>query len=89
VFEGKKPVKARNLKVIDHLGTFYATFDGSSIWKIDRAAFVVLRMCDGKKTVDEIVGELARRIDYEQEDVKPVVEKILRELTEMKFVEWI
>jgi hypothetical protein len=89
VQEEKKPVKARKLKVIDHLGTLYATFDGSSIWKIDRAAFNVLRECDGKKTVDEIVKLLARRIGYSPEDVKPVVEKILNELTEMKFIEWI
>jgi len=89
VFEGKKPIKARNLKVIDHLGTFYTTVDGSSIWKIDKAAFAVLKMCDGKRTVDEMAGELARRIDYEQEDVRPVVEKVLQELTEMRFVEWI
>jgi len=88
VDKDKKPMKAKNLKVIDQLGTLYATFDGSSIWKVDKVAFGILRMCDGKKTVDEIVNQVSERISHRPEDVKPVIEKILRELTELKFVEW-
>ncbi len=84
-----KPVKAKNLKVIDHLGTLYATFNGSSMWKLDKVAFGILRMCDGKRSVEDIVNELAKRISHKPEDVKPVVEEILNELTKMKFVEWV
>jgi hypothetical protein len=84
-----KPIKAKNLKVIDHLGTLYATFDGSSMWKLDKVAFGILRMCDGKRTVEDIVDELAKRISHKPEDVKPVVEEILNELTKMKFIEWV
>ncbi|MGC8812675.1 MAG: PqqD family peptide modification chaperone [Candidatus Aenigmatarchaeota archaeon] len=84
-----KPVKAKNLKIIDYLGTLYATFNGSSMWKIDKVAFGILRMCDGKRTVEDIVDELAKRISHRPEDVKPVVEEILNELTKMKFVEWV
>lgn len=84
-----KPVKAKNLKVIDHLGTLYATFNGSSMWKLDKVAFGILRMCDGKRTVESIVDELAKRISHKPEDVKPVVEEILNELTKMKFIEWV
>lgn len=84
-----KPVKAKNLKVIDHLGTLYATFNGSSMWKLDKVAFGILRMCDGKRTVEDIIDELAKRISHKPEDVKPVVEEILNELTKMKFIEWV
>jgi hypothetical protein len=84
-----KPVKAKNLKVIDYLGTLYATFNGSSMWKLDKVAFGILRMCDGKRTVEDIVDELAKRISHKPEDVKPVVEEILNELTKMKFIEWV
>jgi len=87
--ELKKPLKAKNLKIIDHLGTLYATFDGSSLWKIDRAAFNVLRMCDGKRTVDQIVEEASKKILHEPEDVRPVVEEILESLAKPKFVEWV
>lgn len=85
----KKPVKTKNLKVIDQLGTLYATFDGSSIWRIDRVAFGILSMCNGEKTVENIVDEISDRISHRPEDVKPVIENILNELTKLKFIEWI
>ena len=87
--EPLKPLKVKNLKIIDHLGTLYATFDGSSLWKIDRAAFNVLRMCDGKKTIDQIAEEVSKKIFHKPEDVKPVVKKILGDLSKQKFVEWV
>ncbi len=86
---GKIPLKARNLKVIDHLGTLYATFDGSAVWKIDKVAFGILRMCDGKKSLDEIVSEVAKRAMVSEIELKPVLEGILNELTKMRFLEWV
>ena len=85
----KRPVKAKNLKIIDHLGTLYATFDGSSLWRMDKVAFGILRMCDGRRTFDDIVEEIAKRINHKPKDVKPVIRKILKELEERKFIEWI
>jgi len=85
----KKPIKAKNLKVIDYLGTLYATFDGSAIWKMDKVAFGIWKMCEGKKTVDEMVKEVAKKAIVEEKDLKPVLEEILNELTRMKFIEWI
>lgn len=85
----KKPLKAKNLKVIDHLGTLYATFDGSAIWKLDKVVFGIWKICDGKKTVDEIVKEVAKKAIVEEKDLRPVLEDILDELTRMKFIEWI
>lgn len=84
----KRPLKAENLKIIDHLGTLYATFDGSSLWKIERSAFNILRMCDGKKTVEELVSHVSEKIGHRAEDVRPVVEQILKELEDMKFLEF-
>ncbi|MEM5834255.1 MAG: PqqD family peptide modification chaperone [Candidatus Aenigmatarchaeota archaeon] len=84
-----KPLKAKNLKVIDHLGTLYATFNGTSMWKLDKVAFGILRMCDGKRSVEDIVNEVAKMISHKPEDVKPVIEEILKELTRMKFIEWV
>lgn len=86
--ELKKPAKSRSLKVIDQLDTLYATFDGSNMWKLDKVSYGVMQMCDGSRTLDEIVGVLSRRIGHSSEDVRPVIEKILSELTEMKFIEW-
>lgn len=85
----KRPLKAKKLKIIDHLGTLYATFNGSSIWKIDRVAFGILRMCDGKKTVDEIVEDVAKRAIVRPKDLKPVIKEILSDLEKMNFIEWV
>ena len=85
----KKPLRTKNLKVIDQLGTLYATFDGSAIWKIDKVAFGILKMCDGKKSVDDIVTDVSKRALVNEKDLKPVIEEIMNELTKMKFLEWI
>jgi len=85
----KKPVKSKNLKVIDQLGTLYATFDGSSIWKIDKVAFGILRLCDGKKSFDEIVGEVSKRALVSEKDLAPVLKEILSDLERMRFIEWV
>ena len=84
-----KPCKAKNLKVIDHLGTFYATFDGSNMWKMDKVEYGIWQMCDGNRTLEQLVIALAARIGHNNEDVSPVVEEILSQLTKMKFIEWI
>jgi DNA-directed RNA polymerase delta subunit len=85
----KKPIKSKNLKVLDYKGTLYATFDGSSIWKLDKIAFGLLRMCDGKKTFEQIVQEVAEKAGLSAEDVRNAVKPIFDELTSMKFIEWI
>jgi len=86
--EVKKPCKAKNLKVIDHLGTLYATFDGSNMWKMDKVSYGVLMMCDGNRNIAELIDSLSLRIGHNHEDVRPVVEDILAELTKMNFLEW-
>lgn len=81
--EEKKPLKAKNLKIIDHLGTYYATFDGSKMWKIEKWLFRLLMMCDGKKTFDQIAEEIAKIAGITTEEVKagltPVLEELERE----------
>ena len=81
------PVKNKNLRIIDHIGTLYATINGSSIYKIDKAAFAVLKLCDGRRTVKKIVEEISRKIGLDVEQVRPAVLEILEELIKMKFVE--
>jgi len=85
----KRPLRVKNLKIIDHLGILYATFDGSMIWEVDKVAFGILKMCDGNKTVDEISQILARRINFNAEDIKPTLKEILDEMEKLKFIEYI
>lgn len=62
----RRPLRSKNLKVINYINTLYATFDGSSMWEIDKSSFGVLKMCDGKTTVDEIAKKIAKiiKMDY-------------------------
>lgn len=85
----RRPLKAKNLKVIDYINTLYATFDGSSMWEIDKSTFSVLKMCDGIKTVDQIAGEIAKKIDMKVEDVVPTLVDILKEMEKLKFIEYV
>ena len=85
----KKPLKAKNLKVIDYINTLYATLDGNSMWEIDKSSFAVLRMCDGKRTVDDISKEIAKKIKMSVDDVKVTLKEILNELEERKFITYV
>jgi hypothetical protein len=85
----RRPLKAKNLKVIDYISRLYATFDGNSLWEIDKTSFEVLKMCDGKKTVDEIAEIISKKIDMKVEDVMPTLLDILKELENLKFIEYV
>jgi len=85
----RRPLKAKGLKVIDYINTLYGTFDGSAIWEIDKSSFEVLKMCDGMRTVDQIAHEIARKINMNVEDVKPILKDILDELEKLKFIEYV
>jgi hypothetical protein len=87
--EGKKPLKSDKVKIIDHLGTLYATLDGNSLWKIEYATYNVWKECDGKRTVEELVDNFSKEIGHKPEDVRPVIEKILNQLTELNFLQWV
>jgi hypothetical protein len=85
----RKPIKNKNLKVIDYINTLYATVNGNSLWEIDKSTFSILRMCDGTKTVDQIANEIAQKIDMKVEDVMPTLLNILNEMERLKFIEYV
>jgi len=85
----RRPLKAKNLKIIDYISSLYATFDGNSLWEIDKTTFTVLKMCDGKKTVDEIAEIIANKIDMKVEDVISTLLDILKELENLKFIDYV
>jgi len=84
----RRPLKAKNLKVIDYINTLYATLDGSSMWEIDKSSFGVLQMCDGAATVDQIAKEIAKKIDMDVDDIMVTLKDILGELEKLKFIRY-
>jgi hypothetical protein len=86
---GKKPLKSKKLKIIDHLGTYYATFDGSTNWKVEKWLYKLLRLCNGKVTVDQIATHLAKVADVSVEQIRPSLKEILDELERERFISYI
>jgi uncharacterized protein Yka (UPF0111/DUF47 family) len=84
----KKPLKSKNLKIIDHIGTLYATFDGSNIWKIDKSISYIIALCDGNRTVEQIAEEISKEIEMKVDDVKSTLINILSELEKKNFIEY-
>jgi len=89
LMDERRPLKAKNLKVIDYINTLYATFDGSSMWEIDKSSFGVLKMCDGTRTVDEIAKEIAKKIKMDVNDIIVTLRDILGELEKLKFIRYV
>jgi hypothetical protein len=85
----RRPLKAKNLKVIDYINTLYATLDGSSMWEIDRSSFGVLQMCDGKRTVDDIAKQIAKKIKMDSEQIIVTLREILNELEQREFITYV
>lgn len=87
--DDRKPLKVKDLKVIDYINTLYATVDGTSMWEIDKSSFAVLKMCDGTKTVDEIAKQIAHKIKMDEENVRMTLKEILDELEKNKFIKYV
>jgi len=85
----KRPLKAKGLKVIDHIGTLYATFNGSTMWEVDKVAFAIMKMCNGTKTVNQIAQDIAKKTNLDVKDVKITLMDILKEMDKLKFITYL
>ncbi|MFN6992081.1 MAG: PqqD family protein [Fervidobacterium sp.] len=87
--EEKKPVKSKRLKLIAHIGSIYATFDGRQIWEIDRGLSYILGLCDGTRTEAQIADEIAKEININIDDAKSTLSNILKEFESKGFIEYL
>ncbi len=85
----KRPLKAKGLKVIDHIGTLYATFNGSTMWEVDKVAYAIMKMCNGTKTVNQIAQDIAKKTNLDVKDVKITLMDILKEMDKLKFITYV
>ena len=84
----KIPVKNPKVKVIEFKGSLYATIDGSNLWEIDKAAFKIMQMCNGKNSVEDMVNLIQKKTGFPKEDIERVVKEILSELESQGFIKW-
>ncbi|MCD6371572.1 MAG: PqqD family peptide modification chaperone [Candidatus Aenigmarchaeota archaeon] len=83
----KIPIKNSKAKIIEFKGSLYASL-GDQLFEIDRAAFNVLKLCDGKNNVDDIIDKIAEKIKFPREEVANVVKSIIKELEEKNLIVW-
>ena len=88
-WEYKRPKKAENLKIIEHVGGLFATFDGEQYWRMEKWAFEILKLCDGKKTISEIARILAEELQMNTEDVLKGLKPIFEEFEKVGFIKYI
>ena len=82
----KKPMKSSTLKIIDHIGILYGTVNGEKLWEVDKVAWEILKMCDGKKTVDQIIWAVSKKFQIDMEEIKPIVIAVVNELKKIEFI---
>ena len=85
----KRPKKAENLKIIEHVGGLYATFDGEQYWRIERWAFEILKLCNGNKTISEVARILAEELQMNFDDVIRGLKPIFEELERVGFIKYV
>ena len=85
----KRPKKVDNLKIIEHVGGLYATFDGEQYWRIERWAFEILKLCNGNKTISEVARILAEELQMNFDDVIRGLKPIFEELERVGFIKYV
>jgi len=88
-WELRRPKKAENLKIIEHVGGLFATFDGEQYWRMEKWAFEILKLCDGKKTISEIARILAEELQMNPEDVLKGLKPIIEEFEKVGFIKYV
>lgn len=88
MFEGKIPIKNPNLRIINYLNSYYGTIDGEHLYQVDILVVGLLKYCDGKNKYEDIVKMLSEKTKIPEDKIKPVLDRIFKELTDMKFIEW-
>ena len=85
----KRPKKAENLKIIEHVGGLYATFDGEQYWRMEKWAFEILKLCDGRKTISEVARILAEELQMDLDDVIRGLKPIFEEFEKVGFIKYV
>ena len=82
-----KPIKKG--QVIDHLedqDAYIIQLDESKVYQVASIAYYVWEMCDGTKTVQDIVGEISKAANLSEEEVSGPIVQILEELSKAELI---
>ncbi|WP_092587438.1 pyrroloquinoline quinone biosynthesis peptide chaperone PqqD [Rhizobium mongolense] len=75
-----KPHLKRHVRLqFDPVRSAFAVLSPEKVFWPDEVSLDILRLCDGQRTVAQIVDELAGQYDAPRKDIAPDVEEFLQE----------
>ncbi|OFV68107.1 MAG: coenzyme PQQ biosynthesis protein D [Candidatus Syntrophoarchaeum caldarius] len=68
-------------------GMMLVDYKTNEVFEANETASIIVRLCDGKHTVDEIVDEIYANYDAQRSVIEKDVNQILKKMSEMKIIE--
>jgi len=85
--KGAKPQKrGKVVDVLEDQDSYVIQLDENKIFQVASIAYYVWEMCDGTKTVQDIVDQISKAANLSEEEVSGPVTQILEELSKAELI---
>ena len=85
--KGAKPLKrGKVVDVLEDQDSYVIQLDENKIFQVASIAYYVWEMCDGTKTVQDIVDEISKAANLSEAEVSGPVTQILEELSKAELI---
>ena len=85
--KGAKPQKrGKVVDVLDDQDSYVIQLDENKIFQVASIAYYVWEMCDGTRTVQDIVGEISKEANLSEAEVSGPITQILEELSKAELI---
>ncbi|MCQ4341920.1 MAG: PqqD family protein [Sulfolobales archaeon] len=85
--KGAKPQKrGKVVDVLEDQDSYVIQLDENKIFQVASIAYYVWEMCDGTKTVQDIVDEISKAANLSEAEVSGPVTQILEELSKAELI---
>jgi len=85
--KGAKPQKrGKVVDVLEDQDSYVIQLDENKIFQVASIAYYVWEMCDGTRTVQDIVGEISKEANLSEAEVSGPITQILEELSKAELI---
>jgi hypothetical protein len=85
--KGNKPVKkGQVVDVLEDQDSYVIQLDENRVYQVASIAYYVWEMCDGTRTVQDIVAEISKAANLSEQEVSGPVTQILEELSKAELI---
>ncbi|MCQ4449330.1 MAG: PqqD family protein [Sulfolobales archaeon] len=84
--DAKPQKRGKVVDVLEDQDSYVIQLDENKIFQVASIAYYVWEMCDGTKTVQDIVGEISRAANLSEAEVSGPVTQILEELSKAELI---